>query len=275
MNENGSVKLPVEFIPRILTAGRYYHQDKAFLRKYYTQDSFSLHLYDYPGTIRIGKLIFRFRPGAMTIIPRFTEYSYDLVRPGYHYCIHFRVENLDCGMHELEVPLFCQMENNIEYELIKAKLQELIEFHSLKENNRIAASAAKATLVQMFCRLSIKRSNSARTIQSNSETAVSRAAAVIEANLHSPLSIPAIAGQAGLSQNYLARLFKEHYGMTLTAYQTKKRLELARYLLLNSDIKIKEIAARCGIPNSQHFNKLFRKFMGKSPSAMRAGTAKQ
>jgi AraC-like DNA-binding protein len=228
-------------------------------------------LYDYPGTIKIDGRLFRFGPGALTIIPRFTEYSYDLTQPGYHYCIHFRIENLNCKKNELEVPIFYQMENHIEYELIKAKLQELIDFNSLKESNRIAAAAAKVTLIQMFYRLSIQRNNRAGAIQSNSEAAVAKAASLIEANLHLSISIPAIAGQAGLSQNYLARLFKEHYGMTLTAYQTKKRLELARYLLLNSDIKIKEIAARCGIPDPQHFNKLFRKFMGKSPSAMRAG----
>lgn len=69
MDKTEYVKLPVEAIPRIYTAGRFYHKDKAFLRKYHTNDSLCLHLYDYPGTVKIGGLTLHFKPGALTIIP--------------------------------------------------------------------------------------------------------------------------------------------------------------------------------------------------------------
>jgi transcriptional regulator GlxA family with amidase domain len=154
---------------------------------------------------------------------------------------------------------------------MKAKLKEVIEFYSLKENDKTAAVAAGITLAQMFCCISIKKNCPENTFSSNSFAAVSKAASIIEANLHLPLSISAVAKKAGLSQNYLARLFKEHYKMTLSGYQTRKRMEFAGYLLLNSNLKIKEIGVRCGIPDAQHFNKLFRKFTGKSPSAARCG----
>lgn len=154
---------------------------------------------------------------------------------------------------------------------MKAKLKEVIEFYSLKENNETAIAAAGITLAQMLCCISIRKSRTENTFKSNSLDAVSRAASIIEANLHLPLSISTVAKRAGLSQNYLARLFKEHYKMTLSRYQTRKRMEFASYLLVNSNMKIKEIGARCGIPDAQHFNKLFRRFNGRSPSSARGG----
>ncbi|RKY04989.1 MAG: hypothetical protein DRP56_09425 [Planctomycetota bacterium] len=270
MNETEFLKLPVEPIPKILVAGHYYHKDKAFLRKYYTDDSFCLHLYDYPGTIKIGNLTFRFKAGGMTIIAPFTEYSYDLPHAGHHYCIHFHIENKNCKVNELKLPFFSQMGNNIEYEIIKTKLKEIIEFDFMKESNKIAAAAAGISLLQMLCCISIKRNRIGQTVYSRSSASVLKAASIIDANLHLSITIPSIAKKAELSQNYLARLFKKHYGMTLTHYQTKKRMELAKYLLLHSDAKIKEIGERCGLPDPQHFNKLFKKFVGKNPSAVRA-----
>jgi AraC-like DNA-binding protein len=78
-----------------------------------------------------------------------------------------------------------------------------------------------------------------------------------------------ICRNAGLSQNYLARLFRKQYGCTMNRYLINRRLEFARHLLECTSLPIKEIGVRAGLPDPQHFNKLFRKITGKSPSAFR------
>jgi AraC-like DNA-binding protein len=123
----------------------------------------------------------------------------------------------------------------------------------------------------MFCGLLLMENSENHKTPGDSDAskAVSKAASIIDENLHLPINVPDIARRVGLSQNYLARLFKKRYGVALTRYQMLKRMELARYLLLSSDIKIKEIGARCGLPDPQHFNKYFKKSEGKSPSSFR------
>ena len=92
---------------------------------------------------------------------------------------------------------------------------------------------------------------------------------MIENNIEERLSIPEIASEAGLSQNYLARLFKEHFGLTMEGYLIQKRIALATYLLQNTDMQIKGIGIRVGIPDAQYFNKTFRKHTGKTPTKVR------
>ena len=84
-----------------------------------------------------------------------------------------------------------------------------------------------------------------------------------------PLTVPSIAREVGLSQNYLARFFRKRYGMTIPRYLLVRRIDLARHLLLTSDDLVKQIAGRVGLPDPQYFNKQFRRLTGSNPSDFR------
>lgn len=271
MKKKKPLKISLTSVPEILVAGVFQHEDKAFLRKYQTRDASCIHLYGYPGTIKIDDMIFSFEEGDMSVIPPFSEYRYDLPSAGLHYCIHFRSEEAGNVKNKLHLPFLVKLGKGMAYEKIRAKIREITQFYSRKQNDPRASVAAGITLLQMFCHISLMKDTDEELVISSASAAVSKAASIIDENLHLPINVPEIAGKAGLSQNYLARLFKKRYGVTLTRYHALKRMELARYLLLNSDMKIKEIGARCGLPDPQHFNKLFRRFSGKSPSATRNG----
>jgi transcriptional regulator GlxA family with amidase domain len=47
-------------------------------------------------------------------------------------------------------------------------------------------------------------------------------------------------------------------------------MERAEYFLRKTALPVKGIAAECGVTDLQHFNKLVRRFFGKSPRAIRA-----
>jgi AraC-like DNA-binding protein len=100
-------------------------------------------------------------------------------------------------------------------------------------------------------------------------TAVVSAAMELDRRLSSEINIPEICRSASLSQNYLARMFRNQYGVTMSKYLVNRRIEFAKHLLECTSLPVKEIGARAGIPDPQHFNKLFRKTAGKSPSAFR------
>ena len=72
-----------------------------------------------------------------------------------------------------------------------------------------------------------------------------------------------------MTQNYLARMFRKRFGMTIPRYLLNRRIDYARHLLTTTNIPIHRVAARVGLPDPQHFNKQFRKLVGTSPSHAR------
>ena len=69
--------------------------------------------------------------------------------------------------------------------------------------------------------------------------------------------------------NYLGRVFKKKNGKSLKDYLTEKRLEKAKYLLDNTELKIYEIAEASGYSDYFYFTRLFRKVTGITPTEWR------
>ena len=58
-------------------------------------------------------------------------------------------------------------------------------------------------------------------------------------------------------------------GINFTEYVSRVRIEKAKNLLLNPNLRISEIAYEVGFQSLTHFNRVFRKFVGQSPTAYR------
>ncbi len=62
-----------------------------------------------------------------------------------------------------------------------------------------------------------------------------------------------------ISKFYLSREFKKIYGTTIINYLQDKRITKAKELLRFTTQSIEDIANQCGIPDSNYFNKVFKK----------------
>jgi AraC-like DNA-binding protein len=78
-----------------------------------------------------------------------------------------------------------------------------------------------------------------------------------------------IASHVQLSEEHLARVFKQATGQTLLEYARQTRLERAKTLLVNSDRTVSEIAALTGFSSIALFSRSFRKYVGQNPLAYR------
>ncbi|EQC2552352.1 AraC family transcriptional regulator [Enterobacter cloacae] len=85
----------------------------------------------------------------------------------------------------------------------------------------------------------------------------------------SALTRDSVAEAFYISPNYLSHLFQKTGNVGFNEYLTQTRLEHARQLLKGYDLKIKDIAARCGFMDSNYFCRLFRKHTERSPSEYR------
>lgn len=79
----------------------------------------------------------------------------------------------------------------------------------------------------------------------------------------------AIAEKTHYSYSYLARLFKENMGVTLTEYSTQKKMEYANKLLIYSDMTILDIADQIGYGSLSQFMSVYKKTFGETPGKTR------
>lgn len=98
---------------------------------------------------------------------------------------------------------------------------------------------------------------------------VQNARRIINANLDKEISIEELADKVNLNRTSLQKVFKEMYGLTVNEYRTKARLQLAKNLLVSTDLSITEIAGRSGYANSSKFSQVFKKNEGMLPKDWR------
>jgi two-component system response regulator YesN len=94
---------------------------------------------------------------------------------------------------------------------------------------------------------------------------VQRTQSVVKKNYNMDLSLKTIALDFKVSPAYLGQLFKEETGKYFNDYLTDTRLQASRILLLETDLKIREIICRIGISNQSYYNRIFKKAYGISP----------
>jgi AraC-like DNA-binding protein len=89
-----------------------------------------------------------------------------------------------------------------------------------------------------------------------------RALSYIHAHFTFPLNASEVARQACCNPDYLARLFRDAYGMTMTQAIHQRRLTAAKRLLVGTDKNIDEIAREVGFADAGYFGRLFKRREG-------------
>jgi AraC family transcriptional regulator len=92
-------------------------------------------------------------------------------------------------------------------------------------------------------------------------------------NLTADLGLSELAAVVGMSPHYFAELFRRSTGQAPHRYVLLQRIERARQGLANTKGSILEVGLDAGFQNSSHFARVFRKFVGISPSRFRDQTA--
>ncbi len=241
----------------------------------------ALHHHGYEGAMHIGNERFEVQSGDLTLTPARTGSLYDLPGDGFHLCIHFRhVDTPTVGeAHALNLPL--HIRPGLASELIGQRMAWITDLyrraqHAEPRRRALALAAASAGLQELILTLSLLDVGlqEDEPMSAKVEMAVQTLVSLIEARLRESLSVPDLASEAQLSQNYLARAFRARYGLTVPNYMLRRRIELAQHLLTTSRLAIKQVAAEVGLADIQHFNKQFRRLVGVSPSGFREQRAR-
>lgn len=128
-------------------------------------------------------------------------------------------------------------------------------------------------LLEIFAQHLSLVSNQLAIQQNNSESpAIQKAKQYLEDHKTDPISLVEISKYLNVSTFYFCKMFKKATGFTFTEYLSRIRIEKAKNLLLNPNLRVSEIAFEVGFQSLTHFNRVFHKIVGQSPTNYRLGS---
>jgi len=99
---------------------------------------------------------------------------------------------------------------------------------------------------------------------------IQRATIFLESHVNQRLSLGTMARVAGMSPSYFRHKFKAELGVTPTIYLQSVRLKMAKELLADNGLSVKQVKAAVGIQSDSYFTHQFKTTYGLPPSRLRS-----
>ncbi len=109
-----------------------------------------------------------------------------------------------------------------------------------------------------LCRKETKKSSQIQEMQ--------KAFDYVEQNYYEELTLRELAKHVGFSETYLSKLFIQYAGVGFRKYLNMVRVYQAQKLLSGNDVKMIDVAMKCGFTNVRSFNRSFLQVAGCTPS---------
>ncbi|MEW9667281.1 response regulator [Ammoniphilus sp. 3BR4] len=94
----------------------------------------------------------------------------------------------------------------------------------------------------------------------------------LQANIDRDVKLQELSDHFYISREYISRKFKQEFNVSISDYVLKIRMDKAKFLLKNSQLKIYDIAGMIGYQDDKYFRKVFKKVVGITPNEYRTQT---
>lgn len=101
------------------------------------------------------------------------------------------------------------------------------------------------------------------------DTKIQAAIKYIEDNFDKDLNMAVVSNEISMNYSLFSVAFKNYTGENFVTYVKTLRMDKAKALLEETDLKVNEISKAVGYDNEKHFLKSFKAFVGVSPSEYR------
>lgn len=91
----------------------------------------------------------------------------------------------------------------------------------------------------------------------------------LDKHLHEDVNLDFMADKLNITSGYLSSYFKEKTGMNFSDYLNDLRIQRAKELLQNPELKIQDIAVQVGYQNVNSFIRMFKRYSGVTPGEYR------
>jgi two-component system, response regulator YesN len=99
--------------------------------------------------------------------------------------------------------------------------------------------------------------------------AVRMACSQIQEDLSIAVTLSEVAEKVNMNASALSRLFRQEMGCSFSEYVTSARMNMAKKLLIESNMKVHEIAQKVGYVSVSHFVQVFGDYTGITPGTFR------
>jgi AraC-like DNA-binding protein len=202
---------------------------------------------------------------------KFHNYQADIHNPWSIYWVHFSGELLHDLNRWLQTEEYVQP-TNIDYN--KKIIEQWAEMFAALDNGYSAKNLAFANLcLYKFLTFFLCQPNILPGIKE--ENPIEDSIVFMKSNIDKVLSVDELACQLNYSGSHYTALFKEKTMQAPIEYFIKLKVQYARQLLNQSNLKINEIADKVGYADPLYFSRLFKKITGKSPKEYRLAFNKE
>lgn len=80
------------------------------------------------------------------------------------------------------------------------------------------------------------------------------------------ITLASIAEEVNMNESYISRLFKNETGTNIVHYISMIKMEKAKELLKDPDMRVKDVAEALGFEEQSYFNRMFKKYLGINPN---------
>lgn len=251
--------------PAVLANALSMFRDAGESEQYFVTDRWALNLYDFSGELVVHTKQGKehrlcIHPGCAAILPPVNR-SFRIARPGHHWIALFHLPATPELLPAKPLLINCAPQ----FRELERQFEEAITRQHRQKRH------AEALLWQMLWAVCDATREKSEATQRH--PGLQAATVYLRDHLADSPALAAVADAAGISHNHLNRLCREYYGCTIGEYLHSRRMELARHLLCDTTMPIKQIAQRTGLPDLQQFNKTIRRHFGCSPTMLRMHTA--
>lgn len=95
----------------------------------------------------------------------------------------------------------------------------------------------------------------------------------VSSHMEQPVSLGSLSEELGYCEDYLGRVFRRQYGVSLCRYANRLRVQRAKQLLRETNKSVEQIGREIGCLSVSRFYRMFRRETGMSPSAWRTEKA--
>jgi AraC-like DNA-binding protein len=164
----------------------------------------------------------------------------------------------------------CILKNKIDKPLIASLIESIIQEQDNQQiyHQKIIEQIVNAIITIVARNIALKLP---KNIKETTGEMVLEILHYIQENIYNPKQLKGekVSERFNISLNYLGKYFKKQTGETLQEYIASYKLRLIEARLLNSDMRINEIADELNFSDESHLNKVFRKHKGMNPSEFR------
>lgn len=153
-----------------------------------------------------------------------------------------------------------------DFDLVRSALQNRAVDYLLKPVN---SEDLKKVLLKLEDEMLAENNELGRRHEESPLELAERVMTYIRHNYAQSIDLSSLANQFHFSAAYLSKIFKDYVGISPGRYLRDCRMNMAKKLLRDTSLPIKDVAEKVGYPDHVHFSKSFKSVTGITPAMYR------